>query len=225
MHSRSCCYIGPRYGVCRFHARSEACQSSKLPSLRLKGVAADDPTVLRCLSAVRAELQTGSQFYNGIEDPTLIYILGIWPSLEAHKEFLASPAREEILGPQEDMLQFCWMLHMELDSMSLLPLDAPVLAIERMRVREDCIGTFDQAVTRHTQQHRGSHPFEVAHGWRCDTSPENHGAIVFTGWQTAQAHVTFATEKSYSDSGIAGIGQQYETLQVTRAWNLERKET
>jgi hypothetical protein len=114
---------------------------------------------------------------------------------------------------------------MELGGMSLLPLDAPVLAIERMRVRGDCIEAFNQAVITHTQQRQGSYPFKVAHGWRCDAAPGSYEVLIFSGWETAQAHVTFTANKSHSNSGVAPTDGQYETMQVAHAWNMERKET
>jgi hypothetical protein len=188
----------------------------EMTQLRLKGLTADDPALLQSLSTVRRKLHTSSQFYNCIEDPTLIYILGMWPSLDAHLKFLASPARDEVLGPQEDMLDFCWTVHIELDGMSLLPLNAPVLAVERMRVRGEHVDAVDQAVTRHTEE---LHPSKVAHGWRCDAAPGSHEAFLFTGCETAHAHAIFAIKNT------AAIDNQYETMQVIHAWNLERKET
>jgi heme-degrading monooxygenase HmoA len=196
--------------------------------LRLKGVTADDPVLLQSLSTVRGKLHTRSQFYNCIEDPTIIYILGIWPSLDAHLEFLASPARDEFLGPQDDMLDFCWTIHVELGGIRLLPLGAPVLAIERICVKGEYVEVFNQAVTRHTKKLQGSHPFKVVHGWRCDAARENHELVLFTGYETAQAHAIFATKKIDTDIDIdidiAAIDKQYETTQVIHAWNLEREE-
>jgi hypothetical protein len=191
-----------------------------MAQLRLKGLTADDPTLLQSLSTVRRKPHTSSQFYNCIDDPTLIYILGIWLSLDAHLKFLASPARDDVLGPQEDMLDFCWTIHIEFDGMSLLPLDASVLAIERMRVGGEYVEAFDRAIIRHTEELQGSHRSKVAHGWRCDAAPGSHEAVLSTGWETAQAHATLAFEKS-----TAAIDKQYETMQVIYAWNLERKET
>jgi hypothetical protein len=194
----------------------------EVTQLRLKSLIADDPALLQSLSTVRDKLHTSSQFYNCIEDPTLIYILGIWPSLDAHLEFLASPARDEVLGPQEDILAFCWTIHVELGGMGLLPLDAPVLAIERMCVRGDCVEAIDQAVTRHTQELRGSHP-KTTHGWRCDAAPTIHEAVLFTGWEAAQAHIPFAMNKKLiqNDIEVAAIKGQHDTILT---WNLERKE-
>ncbi|KAH7548973.1 hypothetical protein BM1_10746 [Bipolaris maydis] len=187
----------------------------EVTQLRLKELSADDPALLESLQTVRAELQTGSHFYNCIDDPSLIYILGTWPSLDAHIDFLASPSKDHILGPQEKMLQFCWTLHVELGGVDWLPLDAPFLAIERISVSKESTWVFDEAVQRHAQQLQGSHPFKLAHGWRCDAARNHHEAIVFSAWQTPQAHVAFAAKDSQDG--------QYKTLQMTCARNLERE--
>jgi heme-degrading monooxygenase HmoA len=196
----------------------------ELTQLRLKGPSATDPALLQDLSTVREKLQTKSQFYSCIEDPTLIYILGSWLSLEQHRRFLASPSRNEVLGPQESVLQFCWTVHMELDSMSSLPLDAPVLAIERLLVEENSIDMFDQAALRHARHLQGSHPFKVVHGWRCDTPTGRHEALIFSGWKNADAHVTFKEkDEGRSDGDSAAVSVQHEQMLVHHAWNLERK--
>src|SRR4051812_38878765 len=94
----------------------------EVTQLRLKGISAADQSLLDSLDAVRSILKTNSRFYHCIEEPSLIYILGIWPSLAAHRAFLDSPECHEILGPQEELLEFQWSLHMELDAMVSLPL-------------------------------------------------------------------------------------------------------
>lgn len=198
----------------------------EVTQLRLKGLPADDPLLLESLSTVRGKLQTQSQFYTCIEDPTLIYILGIWPSLDAHWDFLASKARDEVLGPQEDMLQFRWTVHMKLDSMLSLPLNAPVLAIEWLKIRAEHVDTFEQTVIRHAQHLKSSHPFKVAYGWRCDADAGSHEALIFSGWQNAQAQVTSAwRQQSAGDGENAAIIGKYEELQAHHARNLEQKET
>ena len=194
----------------------------EITQLRLRNVAADDPALLENLSAVREKLHTSSQFYNCIEDPKLIYILGIWPNLEAHLKFLDSPARDEVLGPQEDMLQFCWTVHVEIDGLHLLPLEAPVLAMERLRFKEECVEDLERDVTSYAQQLRGNHTFKVAHGWRCD-APGTHEALVFTGWETAQTHVTL-TANVDNDHDVAVLQDRSETVQIIRGRNLERND-
>lgn len=188
----------------------------EMTQLRLKRLAADDPALLRSLATVRAKLHTNSQFYNSVQDTTIIYILGIWPSLDAHLEFLASPERDEILGPQEDMLQFCWTIHVEIGGdMSSLPLDAPILAIERVRVQEKITSAFERSMKGHMQELQGSHQCKAVHGWRCDTTSESHEALIFSGWSAVQAHVNFATKNS--------CDEQFEMVQTIHARNLEQK--
>lgn len=70
----------------------EVCQ------LRLKeGVSVTDESLLKNLSTVRSIIETNSQFYHCIEDPSLIYILGMWSTLQTHQNFLASPEKKTIL--------------------------------------------------------------------------------------------------------------------------------
>lgn len=197
----------------------------EITQLRLTRLHPDDPALVETLSTVRDLLQTNSQFYACVEDPTIIYILGMWPSLEAHLAFLASPARDEILGPQQDMLEFQWTVHMELESMSSLPSYAPILAMERLSVQANYVDAFDQAAIRHVQVLQGSHQCEVALGWRIDAAAGSHEAIIFSGWTDAQAHVTFiARQQDPGNDNVTAAIEQYEELLVHHAKNLEREE-
>jgi heme-degrading monooxygenase HmoA len=191
--------------------------------LRLRKVAADDPALIQSLSSVREKLRTNSQFYNCVKDPALIYILGIWPNLDAHQKFLDSPARDEVLGPQEDMLQFCWTMHVELDGMHTLPLESPILAIERLIFKKECMESVEKVVARYTQQLQRMNSFKTVYGWRCDAAQETHEALVFTGHGNAQIHSTFAA-KGIDDNNTAMLNEQFETVQIILGRNLERKD-
>jgi heme-degrading monooxygenase HmoA len=197
----------------------------EITQLHLKGMSANDPQLLHVLSDVRARLKTKSQFYTCIEDPTKVYILGMWRDLEQHLDFLASPLRDEVLGIQANLLDFQWTIHMELESMSSLPLDAPILAIERLSVEEDYVVAVHQATTKYMQHLEGSRPFRVAYGSRCDTMPGIQEVIIFSGWENSQAHVRFSVEQhNYSDTDGATISGHYKELVVHHAKNLERRE-
>jgi heme-degrading monooxygenase HmoA len=188
----------------------------EVTQLRLRRPDVGDQTLLKSLSTVRDALQTNSQFYKCIEDPTLIYILGIWPSLDAHNKFLASPARDEVLGPQEDMLEFRWSVHMELSTMDELPLDAPVIAITRLFIRGEEVDAYNSAAVN--DQHtiaKATRPFNVVYGWRLDSAPGKHEALQFTGWEDAQAHAAFEDARDGS-----AVGAEYE---VHHVWNMEAR--
>jgi hypothetical protein len=198
----------------------------EVTQLRLKGLSADDPQLLHILSDVRDKLQTGSQFYICIEDPTKLYIFGIWGDLKQHLDFLASPAREEILGPQENLLEFQWSLHIEVEGMSSLPLDAPILGIERLSVEEDYVGAVSRAAQRHVQRLQGNHPFRAACGRVCDANPQTQQLLIFSGWENDQAHVRFSDgQQDHSDSDGSTISGHYEELLVHHAKNLEWRES
>jgi heme-degrading monooxygenase HmoA len=186
----------------------------EVTQLRLRGVEVGDQTLLKSLSTVRRILQTNSQFYSCIEDPFLIFILGIWPSLDAHCKFLASPAREEVLGPQEEMLEFRWSAHLEINAMDELPLDAPVVAITRVFVEGNDVDAYDQAAAKdlHTIV-KATRPFNVVSRWRLDSAPGYHEAFQFTGWENAQAHAAFEDAR-----GGSAARADYE---VHHVWNME----
>ncbi|KAK1908612.1 hypothetical protein P3342_009462 [Pyrenophora teres f. teres] len=196
-----------------------------ITQLHLRGITADDPALLHTLSVVRDKLQTNSQFYVSVEEPDLIFILGIWPNLDAHLNFLASPAREEILGPQEDLLEFRWTIHVEFGSIHLIPADAPILAMERMRIEGERVESVNRAVTKHVQHLKASHSFNVAHGWRCDLALGDHEVLLISGWETAQAHVTFANRRNDDNDSIVAGCEGFKTLGVVYVKNLECKAT
>ncbi|KAF2178139.1 hypothetical protein K469DRAFT_731897 [Zopfia rhizophila CBS 207.26] len=196
----------------------------EVTQLRLKGVSATDRSLLENLSTVRKSLKTNSQFYHCIEDPSLIYILGMWLSLDAHKAFLDSQERAKVLGPQEDQLEFKWTLHMELDGMSSLPLDAPVMSIARLFINDDqaCIDAYNTVVANHKHTLiEATRPYKVVGGWRCDAEPGKHEALLFTGWESVEAHKDF-TAKAGGNAEYAGVRENYEGMEVCHARNMER---
>ena len=196
----------------------------EITQLCLKGITVADSALLENLSAVRDQLETNSVFYCCIKNPTLVYIFGIWPSLGAHMEFLASPKRDTILGPQTDILDFGWTVHMELGAMASLPLDAPVLVIERLLVQEHDVHTFDQAVIRHARLLQDNYSIKVTHGWRCDAPAGTHEAIILSGWEDTNTHIPVDTRWCEpSDTTGVSIEGGCEEILVHHLWNLEHE--
>jgi heme-degrading monooxygenase HmoA len=193
--------------------------------LRLKGVAPYAPALLESLSSVRGILKTQSEFYSCIEDPTLIFILGLWPSLEAHHEFLASPRAAEVLGPQETMLEFRWTVHMPLDAMALLPLDAPVLAVNRRQVRDEDSDAYDEERVTEEEAILQSSGHRVVGGWRLDAAPGTKEALLFTGWQTAEEHAAFRARPKTLRNVHHTAPDLYEIVETYHAQNMERRPT
>jgi heme-degrading monooxygenase HmoA len=194
----------------------------ELTQLRLKGVEPTHPSLLDSLSVVRGKLHTNSRFYNCIEDRALIFILGIWPSLDAHLEFLHSPARDEVLGPQEHLLDFQWTVHVEIDAMADLPLDAPVMAIARLFVNSDAVHAFRQAAAKHVQLIAERTQHNAVNGWRYDAEPGKHEALVITGWESAESHAAFTAKACSENPDYPAMEGLYEDMKLYHARNMER---
>jgi heme-degrading monooxygenase HmoA len=194
----------------------------EVTQLQLKGVAPSDPALLENLSSVRGILKTQSVFYSCIEDPALVFILGLWESLEAHHAFLASARAAEVLGPQESMLEFRWSVHMELDAMADLPLAAPILAIERRLVGDGDVDAYDKAAAIEKAVIRENSKHEVVSGWRVDAAPGVHEALLFTGWETAQDYAAFGARQTadHVDHQTA-TSATHEVLETYTACNME----
>jgi heme-degrading monooxygenase HmoA len=195
----------------------------ELTLLRLKrGIDHTDPALLANLRAIRAEIKTNSRFYHCIEDPSLLYILGLWPSQESHNNFLASADRARILGPQEQQTEFLWGLHAELDSMQSLPLNANVLAISRQSVRPESIKQYEEIMAAKDQSIRDATPqYPLVWVWRIDAGEGKHEALMFTGWNSVENHERFmeSNEDKYTTEiyleGETKHGVDLERLQDT----------
>jgi hypothetical protein len=192
----------------------------EITQLRLKGVTANDTTLLESLSQVRGRLQTNSRFYSCIDESSLIYIFGVWPSLDAHLEFLASPVRNEVLGPQEAILDFQWTIHLEIDVTSSRLFEAPFLAIERFDVDAANIEAFHLAVMGHAQKLRSKDqdPWKITYAWRCDLPTESHEAVVLTTWNSEDCGRPEAVRQITPNDDDNG---SFRRILFHRAWNME----
>ncbi|KAF2200445.1 hypothetical protein GQ43DRAFT_73084 [Delitschia confertaspora ATCC 74209] len=195
--------------------------------LRLrKGVSVSDPKLLKNLQYVRSQLGTNSQFYQCIVDPALIYILGLWPSLDAHNAFLASPEKQRVLGPQEDQMEFQWAVHVELDAVESLPLDAPVMAIARVFISHGGTNTYrkenDGAIAKQVSNiFEATKPYKATYGWRLDAEQGSSEVLVFSGWESAEAYATYTLRAGW-ETEYAELRDQCVGIQVHHGRNIER---
>lgn len=192
----------------------------EMTQLRLKGLTANDPALLESLSQVRDKLQTNSRFFSCVDDSSLIYIFGFWPSLNAHLNFLASPARDEVLGSQEAILDFQWTIHLELDATTSQLFDAPNLVIERFDVDGANIDTWNQVVADHARklQRKDRGPIGVMCAWRCDMPTGCHESAILTTWSSGGHGSTEEVENMALDYDHDG---SFRRILLHRAWNME----
>ena len=198
--------------------------------LRLRdGISPTDPTLVRNLSTVRSLVHTNSRFYHCIEDPSLVYILGQWPSLDAHRRFLSSPEKEQILSHQTHQLDFGWMLHLDLpegvSSMDeVIPFPAPILSIARMFFSTS--GTHVEAYKKILASHRSkivdaTLPYPLFDGWRIDAQEGKAEYVILTGWETASAHAEFTKSMREAEQEYASAMDHVEGMEVRHMRNME----
>ncbi|KAH8802931.1 hypothetical protein F5884DRAFT_861275 [Xylogone sp. PMI_703] len=196
----------------------EVCQ------LTLKdGLPITDPTLLSNLREVRSILQTNSRFYQDLSEPSHLYILGIWPTLAAHDEFLESPRKNEILGKQQDQTNFGWILHLNWpkEGIYVLPLDAPVLSIERYWFKSDVggeqVGSEKglELVGYKKDAFQKGIKYRNASSWRCpEEVTDQNEFMIFSGWNSVEEHMAFL-ERDRSEGG-------YERVNVVHLRNIEQ---
>ncbi|KAH7327115.1 hypothetical protein BKA65DRAFT_509963 [Rhexocercosporidium sp. MPI-PUGE-AT-0058] len=204
----------------------EICQLKVKPNL-----SPSDPSLLSALSKARTEIKervhnTNSRFYQCIEDPTLIYILGIWPSLERHAEFLKSPEKSKILDSQEDLFNFGWILHMEIGDkgMDELPLDAPVLAITRLFMKDgdEHVKACEEIERKYRQIiAKGGRQWSVVDGWRIDCEQGKNEGVMITGWDGMDDHEVFTKQTRKENPEYLSVAKHYEKMEVRHTKNME----
>lgn len=202
----------------------EICQLKIKPHL-----SKDDPSLLLALQKARTELRektvnTQSHFFRCIEDPSLIYILGIWPSLDRHKEFLASPHKAEILDAQDELFDFRWIIHTSLSDAGWddIPLNAPVLGIARLFVKPEGVKPYQEVVDKYSSQvEEGTKPYKLFTEWRVDCEDGKFEHVFLTGWKKEGDHAAFTKKTREEHPDYAGVRNNYEGMDVKHARDME----
>ncbi|KAN0110957.1 hypothetical protein V8E51_007344 [Hyaloscypha variabilis] len=173
-----------------------------------------NPSILTSLHTVRSLLAskihpTQSRFYQSIEDPSLIFVLGLWDSLSQHQTFLSSPFRAEVLAPQEDLLDFSWCVHIPIGKREDLPLEAPIVSVARIKLKsgehvqlhKEITGRYREVLEETTK------PFGVVERWILDGGEEGEREqVVITGWTGKEEHLAFS----------AGLRERFEDYRSLR---------
>ena len=112
----------------------------ELTLVRLKpGISPIDEALLHNLRTIRSRLKTNSRFFIETTDkPINLLILGLWPTLDDHHDFLNSTEKNEILGLQEEQTTFQWSVHLgDVESMDQLHLDLGYLVLRKFVTSDD----------------------------------------------------------------------------------------
>ena len=170
-----------------------------------------DTSLRANLTFAKQVLQSNSthpfHIYSQLEDPSYIYLIGSWPTLSAHRTFLASPENKALLARLSDQATVSWMFHVDVP-LDVIPLEAPVMSIARYKMAKQeargYVATFGK-VSRCLADYVA--PYRWAHGRRIDREKEREGDgqgvygeeeyVLFCGWESVERHLEFARTEGF----------------------------
>jgi quinol monooxygenase YgiN len=154
------------------------------------------------------------RYFQQIEDPSIIYITGLWGSVAAHDKFLASPENQKLLELFKDDLSWTGdrmitLWHLEGDIFALDPssglksvFTAPTISCNRHFVpaekKEGFVSKFEEVkgiLEDYTK------PFNVIGGWRIEKEKidgkEREEWTLFSAFDSVDHHMAFATTEPF----------------------------
>lgn len=189
------------------------------------GITATDPALLEALPAVRSAVKVDYVYYASMEMPTVFFVLGVWPSMDAYDAFAASAERASQLAPLDRLSAAEWVEHAEFESIDSLPVQAPCMTITRAFLKGGDnpgeyyrkIGNVKGPIAEETKPH------PCVFSWTVDTTPELHKWLMFVGWQSKKHHQEYAAELARTSAEFPTIPDHYDVGTMhTHAWNMER---
>nr|AHG26151.1 dimeric alpha-beta barrel [Shiraia sp. slf14] len=159
---------------------------------------------------------TGRQFYyyQQIEDPSCIYIIGEWESLDQHmNHFIPSRDNQSVLESLKDLLAVEWLQHIDVSHIDLpLPKTEDekatihrhelVLSIVRHFVKDGEKEKFQE--TFETNKHHLQDFITLGNmggGWRVDKEDSKEEWVVFCPWSSVEQHQAFASTEGFAKYG------------------------
>ncbi|KAH6614957.1 hypothetical protein C7974DRAFT_402976 [Boeremia exigua] len=197
----------------------------------LQDVAIDDTSLRSKLAQAKAIMQdyTGRTFYylQQVEDPTYVYIVGEWQSLDQHMNlFIPSEDNQALLKSLEGLLSVEWLLHIDVPHADLplaagaIQQNAPIYAIVRHYVKEDERVQFQRTfdAEKHYLQDFVAEG-NIGGGWRIDKEGNKDEWVLFTPWKSVEQHHAFA--ETYSFEKYGRIREHIEGAEIKHARILD----
>lgn len=157
-----------------------------------------------------------------VEDPSYLYLLGGWDSVETHVErWIPSKTNQDIMAGLQEDIEVVWLQHLDVTPIfqsppstyqeggsSVVPLSAPVIAISRYFINPGKKDEF-QSVYSASKYHLDAFakPWTIAGGWRLDPetreeeNSEKDEFVLFSGWGAVEDHFKFAESEGFKDFG------------------------
>ncbi|KAF8908368.1 hypothetical protein CPB85DRAFT_1436153 [Mucidula mucida] len=194
----------------------------ELALLRLKpGVNIDAtlPNLRHARTAMQQSAGGGHAFYyyQQVEDPTLVYIVGSWPSVAYHYDvFIPSAENKQVLELLKDQIGVDWLIHVDVDPKSI-PLDTPMIAIARHFIKDgEKKEHFDMTFASSKPPLIDTTEGKLAGGWRLDKEDGGKDEwVLFTGWGSLEDHAKFGNSEEFKQ--YAKIRNHLASFEVRHA--------
>ncbi|KAF2654357.1 hypothetical protein K491DRAFT_693887 [Lophiostoma macrostomum CBS 122681] len=189
---------------------------TELALLRLlPPTAVDDASLRQKLANAKSVMEkyTGRKFYffQQIEEPALLYIVGEWESLEQHmNDFIPSAENQDVLNNLKEELTVEWLIHIDAPHASLpLPTTKiiegrPVAGSHILSIARLFVSSGDNAKFRETfdanKHHLQYYLTEggLGHGWRVDKEDAKEEFVLITPWTDVDQHMSFAKTEAFT---------------------------
>jgi quinol monooxygenase YgiN len=174
------------------------------------------PALLQKLQIAREVLEEASKYkfyyFQQIEDPSTMYIIGKWDSPEAHYTFLASPENQKLLELfKEDIYieetngKIMQMWHLD-DDVFAVPsgaewvFTAPVISCNRHFVPKKNKPSFIEKFNEiRGLLEKYTKPYGVVGGWRIEKEDEEKEEwVLFSGFESVDHHMEFAKTDGFA---------------------------
>ena len=183
------------------------------PSARGRGELASHLLDHLRLAKDAMEKASGFKFYylHCIEDPSIIFITGGWPSVQFHmEEWIPSAENQKLLKLMEREVDVEWMFHLDLDPEDRKSLfGRKVVAVGRYVVKEgerdDFMKVYDEINGKLVVIVRGEDMVKA--GWRIDRGyvkgdeyrreKEDEEFVSFTGWESIEKHLNIGKREEF----------------------------
>jgi hypothetical protein len=190
-----------------------------------KHISPAHPSVLESLQQARSRLAekvypTLSRFYQDIQgQQETIFILGTWPSVDKHQEFLSNEQlKVEVLGEQEDDMSFEWSAHVPLwdnangiETLNII--DGTLLGIHRLKIKAEDVEGFTTSLNSSLDLLEGSSRHRVLGGWNVDCEGKEIREWIFlTAWPGG----TFAERESIYRECLVDLERKFIIDEVLR---------
>lgn len=191
-----------------------------------------DSSLLTKLSHAKQVMQdyTNRTFYylQQLEDPTLIYIIGEWDSLDQHmNHFIPSPANQTLLETLKNDLTVEYLIHIDTpqDDLPIPRTGDHIVGIVRHFINPGEKGNFTETfetnkkyLEHYVTEARGS----IKGGWRidhADDEPTKDEFVLFHPWENIQQHESFAATEEFEKYGK--IREFLEGVEIKHARLME----